>query len=442
MNKDKIGLKRHLSTIFTSVGTAAIFFCLTSGTRAWGDSLNDWLNQSTMTGNWGGVRTNLEQEGINIFGSFGQQFGDDVIGGKQQGFDYDQQIVLGVDFDLQKLLGLNGAIIHFVLNDRAGRNISSDDVGDVQELYGLFGAGENFHMQALTYEQKLFHNRVNLLIGYYSSGNEFAFSPVLCHFATNALCGHPFALPADTKGFFTAPDAQLGGRIKIYVTPSTYFMTGLFDVNPPISGTDDNGFKFGLVNSTGAIELTEIGQQVSLGPSHLIGHYKIGGYYDSSVVADVANPKVLESGGRYGGYAIADQMIYSLNSNSSRGLIVFANASINDKRTSLVESFYGAGFVFLGPFSQRPFDSFNFGWAKSDANKLALNAAYENAIAKNDPLFGLENAEQLFEINYNFQIAPWLSVRPTVDYVLNPGALHLERFPDAWVFGAQTGVTF
>ena len=60
------------------------------------------------------------------------------------------------------------------VTDRAGRNVGSDYVGSKIEPLNDFGAGENFRLSNMSLEQNLFNKRVNILIGYYPDGNEFA----------------------------------------------------------------------------------------------------------------------------------------------------------------------------------------------------------------------------------------------------------------------------
>ena len=53
---------------------------------------------------------------------------------------------------------------------------------------------------------------------------------------------------------------------------------------------------------------------------------------------------------------------------------------------------------------------------------------------------GIQKYESNAEIDYNLQIAPWLSARPNVQYIINPGGA--GKIPNAFVSGLYTGVTF
>jgi porin len=53
---------------------------------------------------------------------------------------------------------------------------------------------------------------------------------------------------------------------------------------------------------------------------------------------------------------------------------------------------------------------------------------------------GIQRYESIAEIDYNIQIAPWLSIRPNLQYVINPGGT--GKIPNAFVIGLHAGVTF
>jgi len=48
--------------------------------------------------------------------------------------------------------------------------------------------------------------------------------------------------------------------------------------------------------------------------------------------------------------------------------------------------------------------------------------------------------EAVAEIDYGVRVAPWLSLRPNLQYIFHPGGT--GRIPDALVVGLYTQVTF
>ena len=53
---------------------------------------------------------------------------------------------------------------------------------------------------------------------------------------------------------------------------------------------------------------------------------------------------------------------------------------------------------------------------------------------------GIQRYESILELDYNVQMAPWLSLRPNLQYVFNPGGT--GKTPNAFVIGLHTNVTF
>lgn len=399
-----------------------------------------WYEQQQLTGNWGGMRTTLLNEGIKTHFNLTSQFGGVVSGGKEQGHDYAQQLTAGLDFDLDKLIGLRGGTFHFYVNDRIGRNISSDFVGSKFSNFGIYGAGENFRLINASYEQNLFHDRLNFLVGYYPLGNEFANTPALCGLTANAFCAHAQFFP-NASGWLDAPTASWGGRVKYNITPSLYIETGAFESNPLLAKHSNYGWHLGLQGATGTEIPLEIGKTVFVGPDRLVGHYKIGGYYDTSEVTDVLYQKIKRRG-RYGGYILVDQDVYNLDKTGKRNVTLFAQAMMGDKRTAYIESWFTLAMVVKGPFSSRPNDRVSLGWAKANVNSRALDGAYEKLYENQIDNETLYSAEQLVELSYNIAVLPSIYLTPDVQYDIKPGAFSYKKYPNAWILSTQLKVNF
>jgi porin len=428
---------------FAGIAATVFIGAALSGVRVWNaqaDSFESWLNQPTMTGDWGGVRTTLANDGINFHAIYLGQVGTDTGGGKAQGTDYAQQVTLGADWDLQKLFNWQGAILHTYVEDRAGRPLSTDFTGSTILDDGVFGSGENFRLEELAYEQNLLNKRLNFLLGYYVLSSEFAYSPLLCgaNFLSNGFCGHPQFLGVDT-GFQLGPVADWGGRVRVYPTPALYVAVGAFEVNPTYL-ENNKGFDLNFDGATGAMVPVEIGYTTSFGPDKLVGHYKIGGIYDTSEVKDVEFN--IQRNGRYAGYLMVDQQVWKDSADPQRNIAVFGEAGIADKRTATEDSWLEAGFVYQGIIPSRPEDSLNFGYIHATTNPRLLNG--EGVILAKEGMssFILEPNQQLIEVGYNIAVAKWFSFTPDFQYFWNPGSTAFKHFDNAVIVGAQARIVF
>jgi porin len=395
----------------------------------------DWMHQAGMTGDWGGRRTRLTQEGIDIFSNYQVQSAAIVNGGVKTGTATNNQVILGANFDLKKLMSIDGGTFTFAISDRYGSN-ASNLAGVRVTINSNYGEGENFRLANMSFKQSLLKGRLSYQLGYFPAAAEFDFTPILCSLLNQGFCGHPNSLAADSSGFQNPPGAQLGARITGFVTPSVYIKAGVFDVNPTRFTDPDQGFRLDRRGRTGTIYLSELGWNASLGPQHLVGHYKIGGYYDSSKAADVVNAKIMHRG-RYSGWIAIDQMVWGIGPNASRGLVLFGNWTEGNRSTSQIASYDSLGFVFLGPVASRPDDVLSLGWAKSHLNHRKLEAQIEN-----NPTFGYNGAEKYIDLSYKIQITPWMFLTPDFQYLVHPGAFTAKKYPNASVIGGEISFKF
>lgn len=400
-----------------------------------GTNMQDWWHQQGMTGDWGGVRSRWRDAGVDIFSSYTVQTADIVKGGAKQGTSTNNQVILGANFDMSKLAGIDNGIFTFAMSDRYGSNASLL-AGTRVTIMSNYGEGENFRLANMSFKQNLYNGRLSYQIGYFPAAAEFDYNPLLCSFLNQGFCGHPNSLAANTSGFQNPPGAQLGARVTAFFKPDLYLKVAVFDVNPTRFTDPDQGFRLDTQGTTGAIYLSELGWSPGFGDAHLPGHYKIGGYYDTSRAPDVVNAK-LQHEGRYSGWISLDQMIFNLGSDNSRGLVLFANWTESNRSTSQIASYDSLGLVFLGPFASRPSDVLSLGWAKSYLNESKLNA-----LIAAKPKFGYLGAEQYIDLSYKFQLTPWMFFSPDVQYLIHPGVFSAKRYPNATVIGGSVSFKF
>lgn len=114
------------------------------------------MTQPTLTGNWGGQRQKLEEQGIKLTGDYTSETLSSLNGGIKRGTRYAQQIRLGAQFDLSKLLDIpNAGRVQVLVNDRRGHSATEDLIGNrmsAQEIYG----GEYTRLTELSYQRNLF----------------------------------------------------------------------------------------------------------------------------------------------------------------------------------------------------------------------------------------------------------------------------------------------
>ena len=327
-------------------------------TVSFGQSLESWLTQPTMTGDWDGLRTRLSKDGFDFRAGYIGEYAHNFSGGERIGTDYAMQFDLGMDVDMGKVAGLTGGSFHVTFNAKEGRSTSADFIGNKISVQEIYSDGENVRLAELAYEQSLLRNHLDLKAGFVILGNDFGKTPVLCSFENHAFCAHPQSL-TNNSGWSDYPAGKWGVRVRANLTNDLYVEAGVYEVNPTYAD-HDNGFKLSLQGTTGALTPIEFSKTVELGPAAMQGHYKIGAYYDTSSAPDITNPSTTYSG-RYGAYLLMDQMVWSFEPGTDRGLILVVDATVSDIRTATIPTLL-CWRVDLAGAIRRPSARFHRGW--------------------------------------------------------------------------------
>jgi porin len=102
---------------------------------------------------------------------------------------------------------------------------------------------------------------------------------------------------------------------------------------------------------------------------------------------------------------------------------------------------YSAGFALKKPFATRPNDSIAIGYGRAVFNSRSRDVQQQAALARNQDFPDLNSGEGLVEMTYGAQIAPWLVMRPSVQYIIEPGAFYGTDTDNALIFGFQIKAT-
>jgi porin len=406
-----------------------------------------WFDQDTMTGNWGGARSALQNAGIALFTHFTTESAANPSGGNYQAVRYTQQVDFGAYFDLDRLMTIHDAKVQITLTDRVGRSLSADAIGNQFAVQELYGAGQNFRLAEMNYQQDFLKHKVTIELGWSPIGDNFAGLPYFCNFQNGVICGHANPMTTDS-GAHNFPTAQWGARINVKPRPNFYVATGIYQVNPN-GGDSDKGLDLSF-RSTGAFVPVELGWLPGQATGKLPGTYKIGAYFNSSETPDLfkdinglpaglTGEPFMQHNGRWGGYIMADQMVFREEPGSNRGLTLGAMVTIGDPETSKYSYFWLAGGHYQGTFSRRNNDvvSFMIAYTRTNSRLTQYQQDINTAVPGS---VGIQTYESIAEIDYGLQLARWFKIRPNLQYVINPGGT--GKIHNAFVIGLYTEVTF
>lgn len=402
-----------------------------------------------LTGDWGGVRTDLQQAGVDFQLGYTSELAYNPAGGTKDQLSYTDQLSLGATFDLDRLLGIHDARIQLTITDRNGRNLSDDaQLGTLQQVQEVFGRGQTWRLTQLWYDQTYFSGLLDWKIGRLTVGEDFA--SFTCSFQNLTFCG---SQPGNIVGnyWYNWPVSQWATRLKANIKGVGYIQTGAYQMNPGFLNVDQAVLPNTPPGTTGVMIPVEFGWTPTLGPARLPGSYKFGAWYDTSTANDVfedddGNPEILtgrpfkDRRGRYGAYInFLQQLTRPDADDPSRGLSVFLNATIADRRTSTIDNQIALGLIYKGPFDARPKDEIGLAVGRTHVNgrvakgQRLLNDAGLGPVA-------VQDAEYAFELYYGLQATDWLMARPNIQYVHLPGGT--SHNDDVVVIGLKTSIDF
>lgn len=413
--------------------------------RAWTQpASSEWWNRPTLTDDWVGLRTRLKQDGITFSAHYASESAGIISGPLRHTARYTQQLDLETLFDLDRLAGVHDALIQFTLTDRSGRSLSNDVLHNQFSVQELYGAGQNFRLAELNFQQDLDDHRIHYEVGWSPLGDDFARLPDFCKFQNGVICGHANAMTTNS-GAHNFPTAQWGAHVKLQVTPAFYVATGIYLDNPD-AGNANQGFNLSF-RHTGEFVPVELGWHA--GGSAMPGDYKLGAYYNSADAPDVSDDingmpagltgaPFIERNGRWGGYGIASQTVYRVP-DTSRNLRLGIMGGMGDRATARYGWFLLAGGVWQGTFPGREQDfvSFVFAYARTNPRLTRFQQERDSVLPG---AVGIQTYEGIVEVDYGAQVTPWLKLRPNLQYVIHPGGT--GSIPDTLVAGLYTQVTF
>ncbi len=410
-----------------------------------------------MTGDWGGERTRLIEQGYDFTLDYVGEVGSNLSGGYNDDTTarYSHQFGLGAKLDLEKIFGWKDAEFKLAITERSGRNISNDRIGDPRagtfsSSQEVWGRGQTWRLTQLWIKQKYFDGKLDVKAGYFGEGEDFNTFP--CDFQNLAFCGSQVG---NWVGgiWYNWPVSQAAIRVKYNLTPELYAQIGAYNQNPSQLETG-NGFKLSGSGTKGTILPVELVWSPKV--DGLPGEYRVG-YYKSTAKADdvlkdangqyaaVSGDAYRSHSSKSGYWFVAQQQLTDHNGDKNRGLHIAANATFHDKDTNTVDNYQQLMLTYKGPFNARPKDDVGIGIARIHVNEdVQKNRKLINAgNGFNDYQAGflpIQDTEYNAEINYGFHVTNWLTVRPNLQYVKHPGGV--DKVDDALVAGLKIQSVF
>lgn len=397
-------------------------------------------------GNLGGVRDDLYYAGIRVDAGVDYEGATNLQGGTRgQLVRGSGQFALRATADMNRLAGIEGGTINFILTDRFGRSLPRDaNLQVLQQTEEVFGRGNIPRLTTLSYDQQ-FGPFLDLKFGRMPVGADFA--GFACEFQNLTFCGNQ---PGNLVGSYwhNWPVSQYAARLRLGSLSTGYIQAGVYQVN---QRDLDDGFNFDPSHATGALAILEGAIFPTFGPHDYRGSYTIGGWYQTAGGPDLyyntAGLPLSVAGGlplghreRSGVYGVAVQELYRPNPDEpGRNLSAFLRVAFADPHTSPLDEQETIGLVYKGFWDVRPSDWIGVAVGQSHASSAAAKgvAAANAYFGEYQPIPGYE---RVLEVFYSIAVTPDVVIRPNIQFVNRPGGV--SRREDVVVFGVKSGITF
>lgn len=142
-------------------------------------SFRRFLERDYLLGDWGGLRTQLSQHGVDFEFFYGGSMPDNLEGGVRRGALYQGALMMLLDLDSQKLVGYEGGSFHasgLWLNGEKPFSTFADGtprfVGDLNKV-NLLDFPNALRLWELWYQQRFFDGKLSFKFGQLSVDRDF-----------------------------------------------------------------------------------------------------------------------------------------------------------------------------------------------------------------------------------------------------------------------------
>jgi porin len=310
-----------MENLRSAVQKSSAILCCCIANCAWSGSVDSsspinsppdsFWTQKYLLGDWGGLRTRLEQMGVTFYSEYRDDFQGNVIGTDKNGNDRGHSVNFGrfrlnLDVDLMKLACIDGEFF-FSAAWQYGGNLSGRYL-NVHTLTSSIAGTDSERIDQLWYQQGFFDSRLKIKIGQIAAANEFGatdFFDILYNDElgyspnTNFVTHQPFS-PAGKPGVIATLDLR-------DIIPGLYIKGGAFTAIRDPYHPDCYGVDYASDCDQGAAFAGEVGYKEQ--KTNYDGVYKLGFNYTNQAgfTQDRTGQRLK---GNYNGYMTIEKTVF------------------------------------------------------------------------------------------------------------------------------------
>ncbi|MBI4717168.1 MAG: carbohydrate porin [Planctomycetes bacterium] len=382
------------------------------------------LSSRTLTGEWGGVRSRLADQGVTFSLFFNSQFQAVVHGGRGTGGGrHAASLDMFITADLEKLELVPQADVLLHLQSNFSRGLNPQ-TGALLEVNDDADGDKKTHVAQLWYRQHFLKRKLSLTLGFLDyqtlvDRNAFANSEDK-QFWHQALDNNPLvplniglgAVLAWQPASWYTLQAGIGDAQSVLYKPG--FSTAFHDED----------WFFAYAEQAIALKIPS-----KRGP--LAGTYRLGMIYDPRPKARFPRDRLTPptDNSDYGLFISLDQVLWRESPRDDQGLGAFARFGYRTPEANRLARFWSAGVQYKGLIPGRDADTLAFGFAQTDLSPMLRDQALP-----------LADRELVYELYYAWQVTPWVVISPDVQYIANTGGT--DDGNDTIVTGVRMRVSF
>jgi porin len=420
-------------------------------------------DREKLTGDWGGIRTDLADRGVELTATYTAETLGNPSGGIKRRAVGAALLQGDLDVNLDKLVGWQGGKIHATAFHIQGRQLTSNFIGGLIPVSSV-EAAPSTRLFSLWFEQSVLDDRASLRFGQVPMQEEF-FTSTYAAYMVNSAFGWPAIYAANMpSGGGGYPLANMGTRLKVKPTEEISLMAAVFSGNvaPGTNVGNDaqkrnrSGTDFSF--DSPPVWFGEAAYSINQDKDSpgLPATFKLGGWYYNGRTADQHFDNTglsLGSGassgvarnlhGNWAVYGIVDHMLWKREGTVDSGVGAFFRTTYMPDDRNQMSYWLDTGLTLKGTFEGRDDDITGISFAYG---KMSDELASRDADARR---FGTATApdhdfESVVEIMYSYAVTPWWSVTGFGQYLFHPGGTTTlpentsKTIPDASVLGLRT----
>ncbi|MBC2602894.1 carbohydrate porin [Puniceicoccus vermicola] len=392
------------------------------------DPYEDEPYSDRLTGDWGGYRSKLVDEGVEVFAYFNAIYAGNVSGGLEKTSDFASDSFFGAEFDLEKLIGWEDT--EFVVSGiyRQGDDLT-EAIGSQYSVMQLVG-GQTIFLYNVTLEKLFRDGDISVKGGRMTATDDFVGSPYYGYSLNNAVNGQIRAVLFD--GVMTSyPYAVWGGRVRVNLPQDSKVQVGVFQLSPDMFDPDKHGVDLNIGSDDGVSIFTQYDWTPELAgkPFRFYAGVNQTFGYD---IDEFNSDSTTDAFTRF--YMGTDYQVYREREESDEGLVLLATfAYTAQQEVAIVPIQSSVGANYKGLLPGRPDDQavlfFTYGQFSDDYSDQLVAAGGASV-----------DNEMVLETGYRVAITDYIYAQPDVQYIINPGGT--GDIDNAVVLGVQFGARF